>query len=599
MALQCRPGLALIGMTGVTGLFIAQPATMPTDGLWHHWCYTSNNSSGGLFYLDGVLATADPIQEAPPSAGVPFQSFLANDFNSDIFNGSLDDAAVYSGILTPTEVATLAAGGQLLSITQQPVTTYFPAGGGSANLVIAATAGATFQWRRNGVNISGATSATYTRAFVYSDHGARFDCVVTLSSTSITSNAVPAYMLGGFDVFLRSGLVQSRDVGLFDPTKATPSSALAGTAAGASTAAGALVGTGAFAATSAGAGAAAGTLAATGALAGSIAGAGTASATGQLFGAMAGSSAGAATAAGALVASGAAAGTIAGTGAASGAMAGAGGLAGTSTGAATASGTGQLLGVLAGTSTGAATVSAALAGAGTLAASSAGAATSTGTAKGAGALAASSAGVGAATATGAALGALAGSAAGASAPTGTLGGGGPIAGVSAGISTATGSLTAPNGLAGVIAGISAASGTMAGAGSLAAVVAGVGAAAGTVPTWRRSPFTSRRTAPKVPSVSSKRWRRRSDFWRIFRSWAAAANFVRRTSRICEFGPFGVSKSTSFFIVRSRTVLKSSAFCMGARDLEALFILRSEPMLLICASCENSCKNKEYPVVIAP
>ena len=253
MALQCRPGLALIGMTGVTGLFIAQPATMPTDGLWHHWCYTSNNSSGGLFYLDGVLATADPIQEAPPSAGVPFQSFLANDFNSDIFNGSLDDAAVYSGILTPTEVATLAAGGQLLSITQQPVTTYFPAGGGSANLVIAATAGATFQWRRNGVNISGATSATYTRAFVYSDHGARFDCVVTLSSTSITSNAVPAYMLGGFDVFLRSGLVQSRDVGLFDPTKATPSSALAGTAAGASTAAGAPVGTGAFAATSAGA----------------------------------------------------------------------------------------------------------------------------------------------------------------------------------------------------------------------------------------------------------------------------------------------------------------------------------------------------------
>jgi hypothetical protein len=70
-----------------------------------------------------------------------------------------------------------------VTVTQGQSATFTVAANGSTPLA--------FQWQRNQVNISGATSPTYTTAATTaSDNGAKFRCVVTSSFGSATSNEV-------------------------------------------------------------------------------------------------------------------------------------------------------------------------------------------------------------------------------------------------------------------------------------------------------------------------------------------------------------------------------------------------------------------------
>lgn len=63
--------------------------------------------------------------------------------------------------------------------------------GGSAAFSVAATSTSplSYQWRKNGSNISGATTSSYTINPVASGHAASYDCVVTNGCGSATSNA--------------------------------------------------------------------------------------------------------------------------------------------------------------------------------------------------------------------------------------------------------------------------------------------------------------------------------------------------------------------------------------------------------------------------
>ena len=81
-------------------------------------------------------------------------------------------------------------GGTAPAITTQPANQTV-AQGQPATFTVAAsgTAPLSFQWQRNQVNISGATSSTYTLASAaFADNGARFRCVVTNAIGSATSN---------------------------------------------------------------------------------------------------------------------------------------------------------------------------------------------------------------------------------------------------------------------------------------------------------------------------------------------------------------------------------------------------------------------------
>jgi sugar lactone lactonase YvrE len=87
------------------------------------------------------------------------------------------------------------------SVTQQPadesVTT-----GQNASFSVVATGGAplAYQWQRNGVNIAGATAASYTIAATTLDNGVAFRAVVSACDGSATSNAATLTVTGAAPV---------------------------------------------------------------------------------------------------------------------------------------------------------------------------------------------------------------------------------------------------------------------------------------------------------------------------------------------------------------------------------------------------------------
>ncbi len=87
--------------------------------------------------------------------------------------------------------ATLTVNSSSLSITQQPVDTTVTAGQNATFTVTASGTGLSYQWQKNAANISGATSASYTKAAtIYDDNGTLYRCVVTASGGgSVTSNS--------------------------------------------------------------------------------------------------------------------------------------------------------------------------------------------------------------------------------------------------------------------------------------------------------------------------------------------------------------------------------------------------------------------------
>ncbi len=85
--------------------------------------------------------------------------------------------------LTPWVIATAPA------ITTQPANVTVNQGQTATFFVVASGTTPTYQWRRNGSNISGATSSSYTTpATSAADNGAQFSVVVSNSAGNVTSN---------------------------------------------------------------------------------------------------------------------------------------------------------------------------------------------------------------------------------------------------------------------------------------------------------------------------------------------------------------------------------------------------------------------------
>jgi hypothetical protein len=109
------------------------------------------------------------------------------------------DAANYTVIVTgecgtvTSNIATLAIL-STTSITSQPQSVGVCLGGNATFSVTAAGAGLTYQWRKNGINITGATSATYTITGVTAGDVADYSVVVSGPCGSVTSVSVPLYL---------------------------------------------------------------------------------------------------------------------------------------------------------------------------------------------------------------------------------------------------------------------------------------------------------------------------------------------------------------------------------------------------------------------
>lgn len=112
--------------------------------------------------------------------------------------GSLYYLARGSGSDTGTVGRIDFSGAQAPVITQQPANQNVSVGQPATFTVAASgTPPLSYQWQRNGVNISGATSASYTLpAAAQSDSGAQFRCVVTNPVGSVFSNSAVLTVTG-------------------------------------------------------------------------------------------------------------------------------------------------------------------------------------------------------------------------------------------------------------------------------------------------------------------------------------------------------------------------------------------------------------------
>ncbi len=114
------------------------------------------------------------------------------------FTGLIDEFAIYTNALSADRIAehylaagTVATGGTIF-IIGQPQDALGVTGGTTTFKTTATALGTTnlpiYQWQTNGVNITGATNATYTTpVLTLGDNGTHYDCVVTLAGALPTS----------------------------------------------------------------------------------------------------------------------------------------------------------------------------------------------------------------------------------------------------------------------------------------------------------------------------------------------------------------------------------------------------------------------------
>jgi hypothetical protein len=182
-----------VGVTNDISYYIGQANANTTyTPILNQWtCVTMSISAQDTFkfYLDGSLINT---QYFPTNSNVnaPFKFGAGTqpdvNFSRYHFHGTLDDIGIWNRVLTQQEISALYVASTCTTgantITADGPTTF--CAGNSVKLTSGAI-GATYQWKRNGVNINGATSRRYTAI-----QGGSYTCVATCNGTAYTSNPI-------------------------------------------------------------------------------------------------------------------------------------------------------------------------------------------------------------------------------------------------------------------------------------------------------------------------------------------------------------------------------------------------------------------------
>lgn len=162
-------------------------------------CYTSG--WGGAGGDAGVTTWYTTIKGTSFAANVTFADYRGGGFGASYDAGDFTDSVHWNdtghakaGAIIAVPLQAAVAVVAYPTITVQPVGSTVTAGSPfsvSVTATVPSGGSLSYQWRKGGVNIGGATSATYTNSTpVVADSGS-YDCVVTNSSvSSVTSDAV-------------------------------------------------------------------------------------------------------------------------------------------------------------------------------------------------------------------------------------------------------------------------------------------------------------------------------------------------------------------------------------------------------------------------
>jgi hypothetical protein len=195
---------AATGRTGKVDVFIrndANAATVnhaksvgtPLDNTWRHVAVTDDNGVV-RFYFDGVLdaSTLSYTRPAMTVNTISLGGIMRQSGAAGLFTGAVDDVAVWNRILTPAEINEVRTNGIATPVPPLVVASRLgPYRQGDRVRFSLETKGivpTTWQWRRNGVDIDGATESTYTTPALSSALQGEYTVLVNGSQVSSTVN---------------------------------------------------------------------------------------------------------------------------------------------------------------------------------------------------------------------------------------------------------------------------------------------------------------------------------------------------------------------------------------------------------------------------
>ena len=164
-------------------------------GQWVHITCVYNDAERRVYtYKDGVALPTTELYNPISWTSIAACFGQKSNDGTQAFNGKMDDIRIYSRALTATEVlevrdsyAALVAGSP--AITAQPSAATVIAGGSATFSVTAiGTPAPSYQWRKAGTDIPGATNATLTLTNIQPSDAATYSVYVSNTAGSVTSN---------------------------------------------------------------------------------------------------------------------------------------------------------------------------------------------------------------------------------------------------------------------------------------------------------------------------------------------------------------------------------------------------------------------------
>ncbi|MBI5775014.1 MAG: immunoglobulin domain-containing protein, partial [Verrucomicrobia bacterium] len=201
-------------------------ATTLATNTWHHVAMVYDGSALRCYLngvQDGLLGVSGAVQTSDNPVRIGAYAPVNGQGSWNFFSGGIDELSLYSRALTAAEVAGIySARGAgkcgvtpTLAITSQPQDQSVTVGGNASFSVgVSGTPPIAYQWRLNGTNLAGATSATLALTNVQFAQAGGYSVVVTNVAGTVTSSNATLTVSAAL---VRSGIIylNNYDAGSF------------------------------------------------------------------------------------------------------------------------------------------------------------------------------------------------------------------------------------------------------------------------------------------------------------------------------------------------------------------------------------------------
>ncbi len=145
-----------------------------SSSTWYHAVCTYDGATVKI-YINGALVLSTAATGNIVNNTAPLR-FGADQSGTNTLNGFMDEIRIYNRALTASEISLMA---QLPSITQNPANTTACIGATASFTAAGYESGLTYKWKKNGVFINGATSATYSINSVAATDTGTYTCIIS------------------------------------------------------------------------------------------------------------------------------------------------------------------------------------------------------------------------------------------------------------------------------------------------------------------------------------------------------------------------------------------------------------------------------------